>query len=842
MSESTSTNQETFLSRVFGLHSVYNQLEENYQYYDSEDALGSFSRSTHNGPLDVPREPRNATQNAPKSARNSDSFSSERPANLLDSELDLDLSLDEEQDPIAETLSWAPRRPQYTSEELDKLEEYLNDVLSSLGGPQLKFDLGARERPKKGSKMPPKGPLEAADAPIAGPSTAISIQARKGPHNESNSGTGGILPNPRRLSSRQVPPKERALYLWANVTNMDAFLSDVYYYYTGKGLYNIVLSRAVELAILVFSLFLAVFLVWGVDYEAFASAASGKHATLGDLVIPGFFWRVPAQGKLLLVGFGAYVVLRLGQLAVDCRYRLRELGNFYLQLIGALDDELATISWAAIVEKLMLLPPKPQVLRLNAHDIANRIMRKENYMVALVNRGVLALDLPQVLGMDVFSAESSLTRTLDWNLRLCIYNFVFSAQGQLQPRVLRPGDRNHLAKELSARFRMAALVNVLLCPFLAVYYVLVYFFRYFSEYRSNPASIVGLRQYTPWAEWRLREYNELPHLFARRLRLSQGPANTYVAQFPGGVVVRNAMHLVHFVLGAVTAVLVLMGLWLDDESRRFWLFELTEGRSAVFYISVLGTVWAVTSPGPEESGSSSPGGAAGGSSSGSFIYDPEAALRYVSQFTHYLPRAWHGRLHTVGVKNEFCGLYSLKIVLILREIVSVVLTPFILWFCVLRSSGAIIDFFRDHSVHVDGLGHVCYFAVFNFEEKDKNMGMKRRKRRSRPPVQQDIELSRLGLDDSDSEDFDRPDDKMIKSYMYFLESYGGQGRRPDRAPAERPQRRQEGPSASLFAKDDALTESAYDVQYKFDDEDDDSGKKAGVLGLLNQFYKQEVSR
>lgn len=840
MSGSTSANQETFLSRVFGLHSVYNQLEENYQYYDSEDALGDFGRSTHNSTTDDPKVTEEGPNTGQKVARNSDSFSSERPANLLDSELDLDLSLDEEQAPMAETVSWATRKPKYGSEELEKLDEFLKGLLSSLAGPKLKFDLGVRERPKSGPKGPQKLAMETADELTAGPSTARMTASGKGPLEGQDPAGGASNSPPRRLSGRMVPPKERALYLWANVTNMDAFLSDVYYYYTGKGMYNIVLSRAVELAILVFSLFFAVFLVWGVDYDAFATVASGKHATLSDLIRPGFVWRVPAPGKLLLVGFGGYVVLRTAQLAVDCRYRLRELGNFYRQLVGALDDELATISWAAIVEKLMQLPPKPQVLRLNAHDIANRIMRKENYMVALVNREVLALGLPKVLGIDVFSAEASLTRTLDWNLRLCIYNFIFTPQGQLQPRVLRPGERNHLAKELAGRFRMAALVNVLLCPFLAVYYVLVYFFRYFSEYRSNPASIVGLRQYTPWAEWRLREYNELPHLFVRRLRLSQGPANTYVAQFPGGVVIRNAMHLVHFVLGAITAVLVLMGLWLDDESRRFWLFELTEGRSAVFYISVLGTVWAVTTPGPEESSSSPAGGAPGGSS-GSFIYDPEAALRYVSQFTHYLPRAWHGRLHTAGVKNEFCGLYSLKIVLILREIVSVVVTPFILWFCVLRSSGAVIDFFRDHSVHVDGLGHVCYFAVFNFEEKDKNMGVKRRKKRSKPPVQQDIELSRLGLDDSGSDDFDRPDDKMIKSYMYFLESYGGQGRRPER-PNDRLQRRQEGPSASLFAKDDAMTESAYDVQYKFEDDDDENGKKAGVLGLLNQFYKQEVLR
>ena len=32
--------------------------------------------------------------------------------------------------------------------------------------------------------------------------------------------------------------------------------------------------------------------------------------------------------------------------------------------------------------------------QLTAHDIANRILRKENFMVAFVNRGLLPLELP----------------------------------------------------------------------------------------------------------------------------------------------------------------------------------------------------------------------------------------------------------------------------------------------------------------------------------------------------------------------------------------------------------------------------------------------------------------
>jgi len=55
----------------------------------------------------------------------------------------------------------------------------------------------------------------------------------------------------------------------------------------------------------------------------------------------------------------------------------------------------------------------------------------------------------------------------------------------------------------------------------------------------------------------------------------------------------------------------------------------------------------------------------------------------------------------------------------LQELLSVLLTPFILCFSLPRSSAAIIDFFREFTVHVDGIGYVCSFAVFDFKRQGK---------------------------------------------------------------------------------------------------------------------------
>ena len=65
--------------------------------------------------------------------------------------------------------------------------------------------------------------------------------------------------------------------------------------------------------------------------------------------------------------------------------------------------------------------------------------------------------------------------------------------------------------------------------------------------------------------------------------------------------------------------------------------------------------------------------------------------------------------------NDFGKLFDMKIMIFLRELLSVIITPFVLCFSLPKSTPAIIDFFREFTVHVDTLGYVCSFAVFDFK-------------------------------------------------------------------------------------------------------------------------------
>lgn len=634
----------------------------------------------------------------------------------------------------------------------------------------------------------------------------------------------------RRAKLGILNPRERALWKWANVENLDKFLQDVYSYYLGSGYYCILITKSLDLLTLIFVVFFATFLTSCIDYSKLKLPAS---RSLDDITVDQCYSNIGVGGKLCLWLFYAYVALKAVQLYMDTK-DLNELYNFYNYLLEISDNDLQTVSWQVVVSRIMLLKDQNAVSsnvsnakskrQIDAHHIANRIMRKENYFISLFNKDILDLSLP-ITGLK----ENTLTKTLEWNLQLCISGLVFNEHGQIRQQFLKESSRRELAEELKKRFRLAAIFNIILSPILVVYFLLLNFFRYFNEYKRNPGSI-GTRQYTPLAEWKFREFNELYHLFQRRLNLSVPLASHYVDQFPKEKTV-VLLKFVAFVSGSFAAVLGILSIVDPD---MFFNFEITKDRTVLFYISVFGTIWAVCHGAiPEEY----------------VVFDSEASLLKVSEYTHYLPQSWKGRYHTEEVKTEFCELFTLKPLLLAREIASLVITPFILWFSLPNSADRIVDFFREFSVHVDGLGYVCTFAMFDF---DKTKSAKKMKKNPKGKI------------------YNQSEEKMMKSYLYFLDSYGNnETHRNGDAPVPTSSNKPLSLQRKIYDKAAKSTQNSMvldplqkklGLRERFNNTDVydlhqlggsfittlpktdvhkevDESKNPGVLGLLNEFYK-----
>ncbi|CED85250.1 apg9-domain-containing protein [Phaffia rhodozyma] len=517
------------------------------------------------------------------------------------------------------------------------------------------------------------------------------------------------------LLSPKLDAYEKALWDWVNVDDLDLFLQDVYEYYKGNGIFCIVLSRALNLITVGFVVGFSTFLLRCVDFSLLR-AREGEVTSLEQVIVPQCIARSSGITLLGFVLFGAFYIWQIVMFALSIK-NLRVLSRFYSHLLKIPDTDIQTVSWAEVVTRIGQIRESNPItslsssvrrtttgmssdsspLKLDAHDIANRILRQENYLVALFNKDLLDLSVPGV--PSIFGGNKQvLTRALVWNLRFCLLGYLCSPRnegGGVRKVFLKERNKTALVEGLRQRFIFMGIINALFAPFIVLYLLFYSFFRYFEEYHKNPSSAGG-RTYTPLAQWKFREYNELPHLFERRLNASHPIAKKYIDQFPKEKTT-IVMRFLSFIAGAFASVLVLASILDPDLVLHF---EITPHRTVLFYITVFGSILAITRGMIPEEG---------------HVAEPEVLLDGIVHYTHYLPDEWKGKLHSRQVLEEFTQLFDMKIAVFARELLSVLLTPLILWVSLPNCAPAIIDFFREFTVQVDGVGYVCSFAVFDFE-------------------------------------------------------------------------------------------------------------------------------
>ncbi|KAK5172388.1 hypothetical protein LTR04_006390 [Oleoguttula sp. CCFEE 6159] len=522
-------------------------------------------------------------------------------------------------------------------------------------------------------------------------------------------------------------PKARAMYKWASVQNLDKFLLEVYEYFLGHGIWSILLARFL------------------------------------NLLMSGF-WNL----MIWLLSF--LWIAKLFQDIADIP-RLWYLHNFYHHLLEIPDTDIQTVSWQHVVHRLMTLrdtnPATAKNIstknrkfignqskqRMDASDIANRLMRRENYLIALFNKDILdmTLPLPFLKGRQFFS------RTLEWNIKYCVMDFVFNDADQVRPMFLKEAFRRDLARGIRQRFYFAAVMNTFTAIPVGIFVVIVYFLRSFSEFKDTPSKAVA-RSFTPFAEWKFRQFNELWHLFHRRSKMAYPYANAYLEQFPNNKT-QQLRRFVSFIAGALMAVL---GLATLIDSELFLGFEITPGRTAIFYLTTLTAIYAATRTAEDQE---------------TLVHAPEFHLKDVIEVTQYCPEHWKDRLHTDEVRKEFSALYQIKPVIFLEEMLGIILTPVILWYSLPKCSERLVDFFREFTIHVDGLGYVCQYAEFSFTKGGKNTAA--------------VDPAEPGGEDAGLREdyYAAKDGKMLASYYGFIEDYNiihpGRPFGPNRHPSRR---------------------------------------------------------
>jgi len=491
------------------------------------------------------------------------------------------------------------------------------------------------------------------------------------------------------LENNNNSPTEPDVSMFVDNTFLinDNFLIEIYNYYFGQGFLCILIDNLLNIFGLLFLILYSVFIFECIDYNILYKQHNLRQAIKISNIKNASFFTI-----LCLIMTSIIFIYKLLGL-INKMKRTKKVKDWYINNLNINETEIKFIKWSTIINKIVQLSDNNLLTKISKLDIINRIMRKNNYFIAMVDLNILDL----TLNIPLYGEYSFLSKYLEWNIHKCISNYFFNSNSQLKKNFLKPHNSSHsreilnnFKQELEKRFLTMTIINLLCLPFILVFQLTYFFFKYAEEYRRDP-HLLGLRQYSHYSKWKLREYNELPHIFNQRLNLSYENANKYISHFSNKITIMIKQFIV-FIASSFIIYLTIISIY--DEDILF--NDITPNKSVLWYIGILGGIIGICKYIRTTDNNK--------------MYKPEILLKRVSLYTHYFPEQWIGKEHHINTYQEFSKIFQIKMFSLFEELLSFIITPYILFFKLRKDSEKIVNFFINYTLYNHNVGNMCSFA------------------------------------------------------------------------------------------------------------------------------------
>jgi hypothetical protein len=473
-----------------------------------------------------------------------------------------------------------------------------------------------------------------------------------------------------------------------SISQIDIFLTNMYKYFIGRGFRNIIVTQIVNLLLVTFLVLFSIWLFSCLRFDLLMTFREpGQIHHVSEIINWSGLSHMHWYLVICLILFSAFFVWKVVRIVYDTQ-KMREMQIFYNKYLNISDFELATIRWQKVTECMRDLQfRRPFYLgseTLTLHNVTNRILKKENYFVSMINKDIFDFSIPY-LGISFF------TKTMEWNIQYAMINYLFDDRMKLKKEFMEYSNREELANGLQKRITLMAILNIILMPFLGLFLIFWGVFERGQEFYKTPSKLSS-RRWGHLAKWKFREFNELPHVFYERMKLSTKYADDYLSQFPN-YWLSDIAKLGAFVISTFLFIMFI-GMILND--LILFNLELGADRSVFWWMGILSTALLVMRGFIKES----------------YIFYPDKKIKKVAEYIHYIPEDWIDNASTYSTKSKFLKLYEYRIWVMFKELLGIIVNPIMMLVRMRKDTLNLVDFVRDYTLLHPDLGYVCKFSVF----------------------------------------------------------------------------------------------------------------------------------
>lgn len=385
--------------------------------------------------------------------------------------------------------------------------------------------------------------------------------------------------------------------------------------------------------------------------------------------------------------------------ALTFLFRMKTIHRIFKKKMYLHNKDLESISFNDIMNLLINLQNKESYCRvkdnLTKYDIISRILRKDNYITALVSFDVLNFKL---LGFNFMT------------------NFIYHSLRVDFMKIIFPSNEVEINKLFYNKkiYKITILVQIFFqiinIPAEIIFRIAFFLFKNVDKFKSSES--ISKNRWSFNEVLLFKNYNELKHHFVKRISKSYLPTNKFLLCFKQKFL-SIFTHFVRLFVGSLLLILCIVTFFIDVKVTQVTIF----GQNFLTVMLIIGMVIGFSrtlGKDDEFLGGGGEGGLVGGFGDQLENYDEKNQnFKGIVKFIQNLPYDWERQKIYKNYK-KIIGCYSNNIKCFIIELVSIIIQP-ILWLRLINNSNEIIAFIRTFSINLDGIGTVCSFSVPNFK-------------------------------------------------------------------------------------------------------------------------------
>lgn len=450
------------------------------------------------------------------------------------------------------------------------------------------------------------------------------------------------------------------------------FINKMYFYYINRGYITILINEILSVFISVFTVGFILFLYNCINYEGVFDV-NEDNRNLSEFINWGDMFKLPALMWLLLITYFIYIACKMVGI-VDHVFMYKKIRDYYNNVLEIPDWRIKTMKWEEIVSILHL---KYRNENLNVYNIANRITNGDNYMIALVDHGILNYPV--------------LTNLMEWNFTYCFIHSIFDDESKIN--IVHLNNLEKTKGDIGRRIIAVSVINFLFMPFILLFILFSNFFEYGATFYNSPSKIASYN-WTRYGKWKIRNYNELYHNFHERLKNSEKPCIEYTRQFPNKLL-DSVLGFLVFTFSSFFIVLLILSFINDNILTNLFIGS----KSILWILTIMGSLITLCH----------------NMISHQVLYYPSEKMEKISNLINFIPVEWIDNAHTYETRRQFFQLFEYKILTICKNIIYTILVPFQLAILYFRRE-EILLFIKKNTKKHSLMGYTCKFSIFEGDD------------------------------------------------------------------------------------------------------------------------------